>query len=307
LNVYAQILIDEAKTRGIDVEIVDEEANLYRLHHNGSSVLCRESLTEKTCAMAMTICDDKSLTHRTLHKAGLRVPRQALYEDIPQAIQLMNEWDSLVVKPTRGEQGCGITVDIREKEELQQAIEAALQHSNEVLLEEFVQGRDLRIIVINHEFVAAIERKPASVTGNGKDTIHELVKAKNEHLFRTTSGESQIPINAETERVIRHQNVSWNDIQPEGKELQVCKTANYHTGGTIIDVTDEVSASLRTAAEKASHVLNIPVVGLDFIAPDFSGEDYVIIEANERPGLANHEPQPTAERFIDFLFPDTKK
>jgi hypothetical protein len=29
----------------------------------------------------------------------------------------------------------------------------------------------------------------------------------------------------------------------------------------------------------------------------------VFIEANERPGLANHEPQPTAERFVDLLFP----
>jgi hypothetical protein len=29
----------------------------------------------------------------------------------------------------------------------------------------------------------------------------------------------------------------------------------------------------------------------------------VFIEANERPGLANHEPQPTAQRFIDLLFP----
>jgi len=35
------------------------------------------------------------------------------------------------------------------------------------------------------------------------------------------------------------------------------------------------------------------------------GPEYVIIEANERPGLANHEPQPTAERFIDLLFPQT--
>jgi hypothetical protein len=35
------------------------------------------------------------------------------------------------------------------------------------------------------------------------------------------------------------------------------------------------------------------------------GPDYVIIEANERPGLANHEPQPTAERFVDLLFPQT--
>jgi D-alanine-D-alanine ligase-like ATP-grasp enzyme len=42
---------------------------------------------------------------------------------------------------------------------------------------------------------------------------------------------------------------------------------------------------------------------MDFIvqAPDAPG--HVFIEANERPGLANHEPQPTAERFIDLLFP----
>ncbi len=51
--------------------------------------------------------------------------------------------------------------------------------------------------------------------------------------------------------------------------------------------------------------MDIPVVRPDFITPDVTGNEYVIIEANERPGLANHEPQPTAERFIDFLFPQT--
>jgi D-alanine-D-alanine ligase-like ATP-grasp enzyme len=47
------------------------------------------------------------------------------------------------------------------------------------------------------------------------------------------------------------------------------------------------------------------VTGLDFIVPDVTGSDYCFIEANERPGLANHEPQPTAQRFIDLLFPET--
>ena len=45
------------------------------------------------------------------------------------------------------------------------------------------------------------------------------------------------------------------------------------------------------------------MTGIDFLVPAASQPDYVIIEANERPGLANHEPQPTAQRFIDFLFP----
>jgi len=35
------------------------------------------------------------------------------------------------------------------------------------------------------------------------------------------------------------------------------------------------------------------------------GPEYVIIEANERPGLANHEPAPTAQRFVDLLFPNS--
>lgn len=52
-------------------------------------------------------------------------------------------------------------------------------------------------------------------------------------------------------------------------------------------------------------MLGIPLVGFDFLVPDPAEDDYVIIEANERPGLANHEPQPTAERFVDMLFPHT--
>ena len=93
---------------------------------------------------------------------------------------------------------------------------------------------------------------------------------------------------------------------PEGEILQVRKTANLHTGGTIHDVTEQLHPALRKAAVQAALALDIPVVGLDFLVPDVAGADYVIIEANERPGLANHEPQPTAQRFIDLLFPNTR-
>ena len=83
------------------------------------------------------------------------------------------------------------------------------------------------------------------------------------------------------------------------------KTANLHTGGTIHDVTARLHPALRRAAIEAAAAIDIPVTGLDFIVPDPGGPDYAIIEANERPGLANHEPQPTAERFVDLLFPST--
>ncbi|MFO7482060.1 MAG: N-acetylglutaminylglutamine synthetase, partial [Oceanibaculum nanhaiense] len=96
-----------------------------------------------------------------------------------------------------------------------------------------------------------------------------------------------------------------DSILPENETLLVRKTANLHTGGTIHDVTDQLHPALVDAAVKAARAIDIPVVGLDFIVPSPARPDYAIIEANERPGLANHEPQPTAERFIDLLFPQT--
>ena len=92
---------------------------------------------------------------------------------------------------------------------------------------------------------------------------------------------------------------------PEGLRLEVRRTANLHTGGTIHDVTNDLHPELADAAIRAAVVLDIPVVGFDFLVPTPNGPDHVIIEANERPGLANHEPQPTAERFVDLLFPQT--
>lgn len=87
------------------------------------------------------------------------------------------------------------------------------------------------------------------------------------------------------------------------RTLEVRKTANLHTGGTIHDVTDRLHPTMVDASIRAARALDIPLVGLDLIAPEATSPDYVFIEANERPGLANHEPQPTAERFMDLLFP----
>jgi len=112
-------------------------------------------------------------------------------------------------------------------------------------------------------------------------------------------------MDAETERCVHEAGFAMNDIPATGVSIEVRKTANLHTGGTLHDVTDTLHPTLREAAVRAARALDIPVVGLDLIVRTPRGPDYVIIEANERPGLANHEPQPTAERFIDLLFPQT--
>jgi D-alanine-D-alanine ligase-like ATP-grasp enzyme len=92
-------------------------------------------------------------------------------------------------------------------------------------------------------------------------------------------------------------------VPERGAILRVRRAANFHTGGTIHDVTGQLCPALVSAAEQAARYLHIPVVGLDFIVATPASDDYVILEANERVGLANHEPQPTVQRFMDLLFP----
>jgi GNAT-family acetyltransferase (TIGR03103 family) len=303
LNPYARIIVDEARRRGIGVEIVDADAGIFKLRHVGHEMLCRESLTELTGGVAMTWCQDKVLTLRRLSSVGLRVPQQQTAGDKDADLAFLREHGSIVVKPALSEQGRGISVGVRTEKELEQALDLARKEGGHVVLEEFCEGQDLRIVVIGYKVVAAAVRRPAEVTGDGQATLAELIERQSARRAAATDGESRIPSDAETLRCLAEQGLSMASVPPDGQRVQVRKTANLHTGGTIHDVTAQLHPTLRAAAESAARALRIPVVGLDFLVPTPDQKDYVIIEANERPGLANHDPQPTAQRFVDLLFP----
>jgi GNAT-family acetyltransferase (TIGR03103 family) len=306
LNVYARIIVDEARRRGIWVEVVDAEGGYFTLTLGGRTVTCRESLSELTTAVAMSRCDDKAVTRRLLTRAGLRMPAQVEAGDEADLEKFLEKHRRVVVKPVRGEQGRGISVDLRRLEDIKAAVEAARQLSERVLLEQLVEGQDLRIIVIDNKVVAGAVRRPAEIKGDGRHSVRELIEKQSRRRAQATQGESSIPLDAETERSVRLAGCAMDDVPEAGQIIAVRKTANLHTGGTIHDVTDRLHPRLIEAAIRAAQALEIPVVGLDLLVPDVSGPEYHIIEANERPGLANHEPQPTAERFIDLLFPQTR-
>lgn len=306
LNPYARIIADEALRRGVAVDVLDARAGEMRLSHGGRSIVTRESLSELTTAVAMSRCDDKRHTRRILARAGLPVPlgRDATFDEADH--EFLHATGEVVVKPVRGEQGAGITAGVRTDDELDAALDAARAHCPEVLIEERVRGEDLRIVVIDHEVVAAAVRRPAAVVGTGRHTVRDLVEAQSRRRAAATDGESTIPLDDETARTVAAAGRSLDDVLPDGERLEVRRTANLHTGGTIHDVTAVLHPDLVAAAVAASRAIDIPVTGLDMMVARADGPDGVFIEANERPGLANHEPQPTAERFVDLLFPTTR-
>jgi GNAT-family acetyltransferase (TIGR03103 family) len=302
----SRLIIEEAERRGIACEVLARRAEYFRLRYGERAVLCRESLSELTTAVALSVCDDKRMTLRLLRDAGLRTPEQVEAGSVAENEEFLRKVGSLVVKPVRGEQGLGISVGVTTPESLGAAIDRAAEVGRPVLLEEFVRGEDLRLVVIDHQIVAAATRRPPRVTGDGRRTLLALIEQQSQLRKEATDGTCSIPIDDETERFLQEAGCVLGDVLPAGKTVVVRGAANMHQGATIRDVTPGLHPALVRVAQQAARALGIPVVGLDLIVPALDGPDYWIIEANGRPGLANHEPQPTAARFVDLLFPETK-
>ena len=309
LNPYALIVAEEALRRGIRVEVTDAESGELRLSVGGRTVTTIESLSEFTSAVALSRCDDKRVTRRVMERAGVRVARGAPVAegDLAPVTALLREVGSVVVKPARGEQGRGITVGVRDADGLARAVALAVQFCPDVLVEELVDGEDLRVVVIDRQVVAAAVRRPAEIVGDGRHTVADLVRATSRRRERATGGESRIPLDDATAEVVAASGYGLDDVPRLGERIRVRRTANLHTGGTITDVTARLHPEIAAASVRAAEALGIPVTGLDFLVPDVGSPDYVFIEANERPGLANHEPQPVVERFVDLLFPETRR
>lgn len=303
LNPYARLIVDEARRRGIHVELLDATGGFFRLTYGGRSVRCRESLSEFTSAVAMSICDDKRATRRVVEAAGVVVPAQMIDGGPKERAAFLAEHGSVVVKPVRGEQGRGVAVGLTEAKAVEQAVERARAVCDEILLEACFEGSDLRLVVIDFKVVAAAIRRPAAVVGDGKSTVRALIETRSRRRAAATGGESRIPFDAETERCVAEAGLGLDEVPEAGKSITVRKTANLHTGGTIHDVTSETHPVLIAAAIAAARAIDIPVTGIDLMVRSPRQPEYIFVEANERPGLANHQPQPTAERFVDLLFP----
>lgn len=306
LDPYGQKIVEHARRRGIGVQVLDARDGYLRLTWGNRRILTRGSLTELTSAIAASWCQDKRLTRKLLAAAGLRVPRGRLATFDAADAAFLREIGEAVVKPANGEQGWGVTVGVRDVGSLERARRLAQRYCSSVLLEECCDGQDLRVVVIAHRVVAAAVRHPPRIVGNGRDTIAWLIAQRSVEREAETGGESTIQVDHHLRDTVARAGYQLDDVLGEGITLAVRRNANLHAGGTIEDVTQMLHAELARVAVLASKVLQIPVVGIDLLVPSVQGPDYVIIEVNERPGLDNHQPQPTHECFFDLLFPETR-
>lgn len=275
------------------------------------------TVTESTSLLATDLVGNKYLTTKLLADYGIPVPQNGVAESEEEALALYRAMEgSAVVKPLNGSHGRGVTVDITSEAALKKAFALARSYSDEVLIEQFVAGRQYRFCMVNHRLAAAAERIPAYVIGDGQHTIEQLVALANKNPLRGDGHDkplTKIVIDEASILVLAKQELAPH-IVPEAKRVvQVKETANISTGGTAVDVTGIVHPDNVLLAERVSKIVGLDVAGLDIIAADITKPltdgTGAIIEINASPGIRmHHHPSAGQARdvggeIINYLFP----
>ncbi len=311
-----QAILDEAARRNIPVMRLDKDS-LYMLGYGKNRQLFRATIMGTTNNLAVESVGCKWFTKNVLEKAGVSVPKGMIIrdkEELEEALETIPF--PLVIKPSDGNHGRGITANIRDREAVAKAAKQAWKISDKIIVEQFAEGDDYRFLVINYKLVAAARRTPACVTGNGICTVRELVTITNNHPDRGEGHEkilTTIKIDSHTKSLLKEQGLHPDDVVPAGKEVVLKRTANLSTGGTSTDVTDSVHPYNVFLAERIARLFELDVCGIDIMAKDISQplhpENGAVLEVNAGPGFRMHThpskgmPRDVAKPVLNMLFP----
>jgi cyanophycin synthetase len=312
-------IIREAERDGIPVLRLDAERSLVQLGHGCYQRRIWTTLTSETSEIAHTIAGNKELTNRVLRKVGIPVPRGEVTRNLDTALRVAARLGyPVVLKPLDGNHGRGVCTNLTTADELRACYpgSAAESRTGAVIVEQYITGKDYRILVINKRVVAVAERVPAHVVGDGEHTVRELIDVANTDPRRGIGHEkilTRIPVNTQTEQTLAGQGLALEDVPAAGVHVPLQQTGNMSTGGTSIDRTDEIHPDNLAVARQAAMAVGLDVAGIDLLCPDISQSvretGGAVVEVNAGPGFRMHthptegRQRPAGRAVIDMLFP----
>ena len=311
-------IVDAAVERGIPF-IRLNEGNLVQLGHGARQRRIWTAETDSTSAIAESISRDKDLTKTLLASCGVPIPEGRIVGSPEDA------WDAaediglpVAVKPTDANHARGVSLELTLREQVEAAYHVALAEGSEVMVERYIPGVEHRLLVVGNKLVAAARGETASVVGDGKSSIVQLIESQINSDPRCGEDESSPiePVYVEREPAVllelKRQGFAPDSVPPLGKKVLIIRYGNLAD-----DVTDEVHPEVAEAATLAARVVGLDIAGIDIVAEDISrpleAQRGAIVEVNAGPGLLMHlkpargKPRPVGQAIVDNLFPAEDK
>ncbi|MEG0226904.1 MAG: Mur ligase family protein, partial [Comamonas sp.] len=307
-------IVDAAVARGIPFRRLTS-GSLVQLGWGAKARRIQAAELDNTSAVAESIAQDKDLTKRLLHSAGVPVPLGRPVESIDEAWEVALEVGlPVVVKPQDGNQGKGVTVNLTERSQLAAAYASAEKYGT-VMVERFLPGHDFRLLVVGDQLVAAARREPPQVLGDGQHTVRELVDAVNLDPRRGSGhGTALTKIRLDDIAVahIAAEGLTPDSVPAQGQRVVLRNNANLSTGGSATDVTDDVHPEIAARAIEAAQTIGLHICGVDVVCETMlrplEEQNGGVVEVNAAPGLRMHlapsfgKPRHVGVPMVDQLF-----
>ena len=301
LELSTQIVIKEALNRGIEVDVLDWDDNFIRLKKgNKVEYVKQASKTSADTYIAPLIMENKEVTKIVLKEHGINVPESITVKDVDEAVKKYSDFvgKDIVIKPKSTNFGWGVLIlkDLKSQEDYESAVAQAFEYGSSVMIEEFIQGREYRFLVIGDEVVAVMHRVPANVVGDGVHSIKELVDEKNKSSLRGKGHVTpleKISIGIVEKNYLASQKKDIDYVPQNGEIVYLRENSNISTGGDSIDCTDEISKQYKIIAVNSAKAVGAKICGTDMIIQDVKAKpdkkNHSIIELNFNPVLYAHD------------------
>ena len=291
------------------------DGNLVQLGYGAQQRRIWTAETDLTCAIAENIASDKDLTKSILKACGVPVPEGEIVGSPAEAWSAAQDMGGpVVVKPSDGNHGRGVTLDLTEQADIEAAFEVAQRHGSEVLVERFIPGQEHRLLVVGGKVVAAARGETAWVTGDGQHNVADLVDLQiNSDTRRGTTEDHPLNrLNVRSDGVIlldlQRQGLTPDSVPAAGKRVLV-----QRNGNVAIDCTDDLHPEVDHVVSLAARAVGLDIAGVDVVAEDISRplqeQGGAIVEVNAGPGLLMHlkpaegTPRPVGQAIVEHLFP----
>ena len=319
-SVHAQVIKHAAFVRNLHVERISVQA--YRVSDSHRVVSFWGPTPDTTSLVARRVSNSKNVTKEVLQGAGLNVPNGGVFNQDQED----TAWTfataigvPVVVKPTHGSGGRGVTSNIQDRDHFSLAWKVARSAKRrQVIVEQHISGNDFRLFVIGDHLRAAIWRVPAYVEGDGQTPIDGLIEKKNQARRAIPYvGAKPIKLTPVILRNLEAQGLNPASVLTSGQRLYLHMVANIGGGGESIDVTGTVHPDFADIAVRACKALPGAIhCGVDFLAEDITrsagGQRWAICEVNTVPDIAMHHfpisgtPRDVAGELIEHLFPGSQ-
>lgn len=316
----ARLLADFCQRNGLRLEIDPQIGHAgYIEAPNGRRSWFKGTHFDLNPLGAAEIAGDKAYTAHFLKQAGFQVPSgilvsapaviDAMCRKNPARAQKMTGSDHaqsfaekagfpVFVKPNDGREGVDV-LKASSPYQLETGLTDLFRHHDHLLVQEALQGRDIRIVVLEGKVLCAIERRPAEVCGDGRRTIEALLSAM--------PGQTRADPRLLAE--LAEQDLTLESVPETGRRVLLLPAANLSSGGTGSIVTDTLCTAFAQIAVSAGEMLGLTYFGVDLMAPDLSDPagGYAILEVNAAPGLNQlhrhgDEPAAVAEAAYEQVF-----